>query len=56
MPDTNANLNDFEVWKDGQTPVVNMSSNGEFDVWEKETPVEDRDVGLIITRRRVTEF
>ena len=49
---------DLKVW-DNQTPVVNINTDGEFDVWENLTPDEDIDEGgggPTTRRRLVFEF
>lgn len=51
--------NEFLVWQYA-TPVVNMNTDNEFDVWNNLTPDEDKDEGVTAitttTRRRVFEF
>lgn len=57
MPQGQAN--ELVVW-DNLTPVVNASTDSEFDVWDNLTPNEDRDEGqqssLPSARRRVVDF
>ena len=52
-------VNELVVWKDG-VPVVNASTDGEFDVWRDNVPDEDRDEGANASspsaRRRVVDF
>lgn len=51
--------NEFLIW-DKNAPVVNASTDSEFDVWDLLTPDEDRDEGQAASsptaRRRVVDF
>lgn len=54
-----AQTNELLIW-DGQVPMVNASTDSEFEVWEGLSPDEDRDEGLTSgvagARRRVVDF
>jgi hypothetical protein len=55
---TQVRVNDLNVWALG-VPVIGLGTDGEFNVWQYQTPAVDIDESQTnqeATRRRVFEF